>query len=564
MLTQDEIKKLDQSNIGGSQANAGKSLLENLNLGGSAAAAPPPQPSMGRRIYDAVTHHEQLLGSSMGAATFKATGGMDELNKAIQERQVANQKLVSTLTTKVQTGRAAGQDTSHIEGIIKDLINENTDTVANLVPEAVRSPEQVAGSALGVAADIGAAGAVPGLAGSATGATGLIPGAIQGAKVGATAGGVFGAVQGAAGAMEENRGALDVAGGALKGGATGAVVGGVVGGVTGGVAGALKDWSAKAGVRADAKALENLKNSMSPEEWNKQPSFIRQLDPSNMSEQERQVLHSHLEALQSQVSEQPTGGSDQFIHDLVTPQQKGGELLGNIKAGRVEEGGLVTGRTVQPTKGDMAIEDAVSKVPGIRDTSTNLEAVNAIHDEIEGTAKSLRSAIKSSPTQLVVTQDQMDTFLGGVQNDIQRNSLLVGDSEKTAQKILTKFNDLLSENSAGGDITAENILDSRQQLDKWITTQRPKAFDQAYENALSAALRPIRQGANDLLAENAPDVAVKELLKKQSLLYQAIDNIAPKAMSEAQTGVGRILQAHPILKKIPLVGKMAEVAQTKL
>ena len=75
-----------------------------------------------------------------------------------------------------------------------------------------------------------------------------------------------------------------------------------------------------------------------------------------------------------------------------------------------------------------------------------------------------------------------------------------------------------------------------------IKRQKPNAFAWDKESALTIALREIRTSANDLVDSKAVDVPVKELLQKQSNLYRAIDEMAPKAAMEAQSALWRLWQ----------------------
>lgn len=251
---------------------------------------------------------------------------------------------------------------------------------------------------------------------------------------------------------------------------------------------------------------------------------------------------------------------DKHVRTLVTPIQttgKNGVLTSNIKAGRVEEGGVLKNRVITPSAKQIAIENEVKTVPGIKPGQTHLEANNLVHDEIGQTANNLRSQLKNRDVQLVVTRSDWDNFAKSVKSEISQNPLLVGDAEATAQKIFNKFQSLLPK---GKDITAEHVLDARQSLDTWLKSAKGgTVFDPKTENALSVSLRAVRQGANDLLISKAPDVEVEKLLKRQTLLYNAIDNIAPKAAKEAQNGVSRFMQNHPRLEKVLKYGAGAVV-----
>lgn len=249
-----------------------------------------------------------------------------------------------------------------------------------------------------------------------------------------------------------------------------------------------------------------------------------------------------------------TIANEKFINQLVTPTQttgKTGTLTANIRAGKVDEGGLLSGRTVNPDTHQLAIEAQVKSVPGIKQGQTLLQNANAIHDEIGNTALKLQNDLVSREIQPILTNDVWSKYMNGVVQSIKENPLLVGDAEKTASKILDKFQSLLPKNK---DITASDILQARKELDVWMKNIKGDvAFDPKTENAVSIALRAVRQGANDLIETTAPDVAVKEMLRRQSLLYDALENIAPKAAKEAGSQVGRVagvIKKHPIISTL--------------
>jgi len=75
-------------------------------------------------------------------------------------------------------------------------------------------------------------------------------------------------------------------------------------------------------------------------------------------------------------------------------------------------------------------------------------------------------------------------------------------------------------------------LKSRKELDAWIRGQKPKAFDPTTENALSASVRAVRRAMNDTVDNAVPRADVKWSLNRQSKLYDALENIDPKAAAE--------------------------------
>ncbi len=126
-----------------------------------------------------------------------------------------------------------------------------------------------------------------------------------------------------------------------------------------------------------------------------------------------------------------------------------------------------------------------------------------------------------------------------VLDTLKKNPMIVGDAEKMAVKIINKMDDLVKANKP----TAGGLLKARKELDAWVRNQKgSNIFDPAQENALSIALREVRDSANGLIAKKSPNVAVRESLRKQSNLYRAMDNIGPKAAQEANNAALRLWQ----------------------
>lgn len=239
---------------------------------------------------------------------------------------------------------------------------------------------------------------------------------------------------------------------------------------------------------------------------------------------------------------------DVFVKDLITPNQTAKDLTGAIKTGKVTEGGFNTARDVTKAIPNFdKIQESVSKVPGISEKNTLLENANAIHDEIGKTAENLIGQLKGKGS---FTPAEFNKYMDGVKTSLGENPLITGDAEATAQKIINKFNSLVSGGEKG--YTPEGLLQARKDLDSWMSSQKgSNIFDPKTETAVSTALRAIRQGGNDFL-KNLPGVKkagvdVGGMLDHQSNLYRAIENIAPKAAKEGSTGFEQMVKAHPMI-----------------
>jgi len=248
-----------------------------------------------------------------------------------------------------------------------------------------------------------------------------------------------------------------------------------------------------------------------------------------------------IQSIPSKLKERAIQKTSNFIDDLITPELTKKATETAIKTGKVIENRALTGvRNIQEAvPGFDRIKEAVSSVKGLSKKNTLLQNSNLIHDEISNTAEVLKSQLKDKG---FFSPSEFNGYMKTIKSELKDNPLIVGDAEKVAEKISNKFSALVKENG----YTPEGLLNARKQLDSWMASQKGSAiFDPSKEGAVSVALRAIRQGGNDFLAQRVPDVAVKDLLAKQSNLYQAVDTIAKKAASEGGSKLQRFIKSNP-------------------
>lgn len=233
--------------------------------------------------------------------------------------------------------------------------------------------------------------------------------------------------------------------------------------------------------------------------------------------------------------------------EIVAPKETAKEIKNAIKTGRAKEGGMFSTGSIDPNARTIRAAEAAAGI--VKKGNSGIKNADAVRTAIGQTAETLEKDLKSLDVVPIVQRGELDGLMDRALKEIGENPTMVGNAEKSAERILTKFKSFLPE----GDITAFDLLSARKKLDRWIGDLEggSKVFDPSYENAKTIALRSIRQGANDLVAVKAPTVAVKESLAKQSALYDALENIAAKATQEvSKTGLNRYLAAHPGQKEI--------------
>ena len=240
-----------------------------------------------------------------------------------------------------------------------------------------------------------------------------------------------------------------------------------------------------------------------------------------------------------------------FAENLVRPEQTKRQL--QDQALRTGEGGLFTTGRIEATEAEKAIVDAVAALDKVSPSNTMRTNAKIIQQENIAEAKALENLLNSKP--ILVPKAEFRAAMEGAQLRLAENPLLVGDSARTAQKVVDKMNSLIEKNKS----TVGGILKSRKELDAWVKSQRPKVFDSASESALTSSVKEIRNTTNQFLDDIVPDGAVKRSLNKQSNLFRALDNMGPKVAAESTNKMVRLWQN--VSKLTPFKSKLnAELA----
>lgn len=227
-----------------------------------------------------------------------------------------------------------------------------------------------------------------------------------------------------------------------------------------------------------------------------------------------------------------------FVGGLITPK-KTAKVLTDEVARTTEKGVGAFKRNIvalSPREADIAKE--IRKIKGVIPKNSVQRNYNIINAENAKLAKQLEKDL-TKRRFLVLGGTAEKNIDDAVSKLVSENPVIVGDAQRVASRVATKAKEIISKNSP----TPSGLLQSRKELDFWIKSQKgQKAFDPAMENALSVSVRSVRNSINDTLEKSIPSVAVKKSLKKQNLLYEALDNVAPKAAAEANTAIARAWQ----------------------
>ena len=222
---------------------------------------------------------------------------------------------------------------------------------------------------------------------------------------------------------------------------------------------------------------------------------------------------------------------EQLIRPKQTPAVKAKEAL------RTEQVGLFNKNVVKLTQREAQIADQVQKL-GVSNSKSLQGNLNIIQEANTKYAKELNTLIAKNNTQLH-PQTVFDAIDDATRKLVDSNPVIVGDASKTAERIAIKAKELIAKHPP----TAHGLFKARKEFDSWVRNLKGDAvFDPKLSNDLTLSVKTVRESMNSVLDDTVRNVKVHDKLIEQARLYDAIDNLAPKAADEAATAFGRLWQ----------------------
>ena len=237
-------------------------------------------------------------------------------------------------------------------------------------------------------------------------------------------------------------------------------------------------------------------------------------------------------ALEESAIAQKNKFAQELIKPIETKTVKEAQVARTTETGK----GIFKKSIIEPTTQEKNMIKYVSEIPEVSPTKTFQQNYNIISDYNIKEAQSLAQKIEQNP--FLVPRKETISKLNVAAESLSKSPLIVGDAEKTANRLIEGAKKFVNENEG----TGAGILKARKEYDQWVLSQKPKAFDATAENAFTLANREIRNTFNTILDSKAPNLEIKQSLQKQSALFNALDSITPKAAEEANTAIGRFLQ----------------------
>ena len=235
-----------------------------------------------------------------------------------------------------------------------------------------------------------------------------------------------------------------------------------------------------------------------------------------------------------------------FVDELISPE-KTKKVLQAETARTTEKGvGPFKRSVVELSSHEKAIAKEVNQISGVSNKKTIQGNLNVISKANKNLAVKLDKKLKNA--QKPVTRKEVNRNIdNAIELMIKENPVIVGNAETTARRVADKAKIILDDHPG----TPKGIWDARKELDAWIKSQKgDKAFDPVMENSLSIAVREVRTSMNHTVAKHAPSVTFEKDMKRMGKLYDAIENIAPKAAKEPNTAILRAWQNAAIATRL--------------
>jgi hypothetical protein len=237
----------------------------------------------------------------------------------------------------------------------------------------------------------------------------------------------------------------------------------------------------------------------------------------------------------------------QATWDMIKPELTKTEQAQAVTEGRIVSKGPLGTITQVPQGRDLEMIDAAK--PYVTGAKNEIEAVSNMQRGIAIEATKLKAGL--TDTGAIYSKSQV----AGALAKLEPPTMIASDATLNRAYGLVKAK-MLSLVGQGGNLG--DLLDARKNFDAFIAKQFPNLYNSDTLTPMRSAIKDIRGALNDTIESrlpngNLPDgTNFRDSLRKQSLLYDAIDNTASKVPKVGSNRVVQWAKAHPTATKIGL------------
>ena len=232
--------------------------------------------------------------------------------------------------------------------------------------------------------------------------------------------------------------------------------------------------------------------------------------------------------------------------NMIQPELTKLEQAAAVKSGKITQEGML--KTLKQIPKGRDLEMIKTATPFVSNAKNELEAVANMKEGITNSAVKVREGLKESDA--IWNKNELKYNLNKIKEPI------------TVKSDITLHNTFKNLNRAVFDLANKankkiiGLLDVRQRFDDLIEKEfGAKIYSK--DNPLSTTIKDYRRTLNDLIESRIPEgklpdgLSFKGELKKQSLLYDAIDNTAPKVDKLGSNVITQWIKDNP--KKVQFV-----------
>nr|AUN36863.1 hypothetical protein [uncultured bacterium] len=224
-----------------------------------------------------------------------------------------------------------------------------------------------------------------------------------------------------------------------------------------------------------------------------------------------------------------------------------------LTAGQGQQKGLLKTIDIQPSARDIEVAEAARTV--VNPSKSAVQNISAINKEITASSQDVIKALERNNS--IFNTRQLRTYVSSAAESAERQILLAGDeaAQKAYRGVVNTFMSVVAKHPK----TLKGLLAARKEFDRIAEAGLKGVFSEGVISARKQAIRDIRRRANEYIAEQLPaGDALKEVLLRQSLLFEARDNIADKTVEKVGTNI--VTRAASTIKKHPVVSTVAGAA----
>ena len=201
--------------------------------------------------------------------------------------------------------------------------------------------------------------------------------------------------------------------------------------------------------------------------------------------------------------------------------------------------GALNRKEWDPSVFDNQVIEEITAIPGVKPKASFTENHNVVREAAKRESANLDNELKLKGTP--VSAQKVYVALDKAMQKIDKTPTLVGDAGASARRIYQLFKEQLqtAAKNNGGKIAPDELLQIRRDLDSELNI-----FKKSTEGAASArevAGKEIRDALNDIVAEAAPNVAVKKSLEKSHRLLTARDILHERIKLDAGNAITRFV-----------------------